>query len=285
MNSAWQPEDVARVSPESQGHPSVNFIRRGKGPPVILIHGLAASLHDWDFLLPKLAESGYTGYALDLLGHGESFKPNRLDDYSGKQVLSHLASWIESLHLKDPAVLISHSMGGWVALEYALQFPACVRALVLVNPLFRLRQLPPSLQLFYHHRLVNTAVIAHTPYWLFRILVDLSSLNLKPGVGRLHNLSREVRLQTSKDYKRAAPGVFHILSTLSDLTPDLGRIQVPALVIWGIHDLTLNPNSFNQLVALLPKGWGEAMRTCGHVPHQCHADRFNQLVLEFLAGL
>ncbi|MBI3737910.1 MAG: alpha/beta fold hydrolase, partial [Chloroflexi bacterium] len=55
---------------------TTNFISKGKGSPVILIHGLAASLHDWDFLLPELDKAGYAGYALDLLGHGESPKPD-----------------------------------------------------------------------------------------------------------------------------------------------------------------------------------------------------------------
>jgi len=50
----------------------VNFVSQGKGAPVVMIHGLAASLHDWDFLLPRLTEAGYAGYALDLLGHGDS---------------------------------------------------------------------------------------------------------------------------------------------------------------------------------------------------------------------
>ena len=55
----------------------VNYVQHGAGAPVILTHGLAASLHDWDDLLPELSASGYAGYALDLLGHGESEKPAR----------------------------------------------------------------------------------------------------------------------------------------------------------------------------------------------------------------
>ena len=50
----------------------VNFVQAGEGVPVIMAHGLAASLHDWDELLPELAQNGYAGYALDLLGHGDS---------------------------------------------------------------------------------------------------------------------------------------------------------------------------------------------------------------------
>jgi pimeloyl-ACP methyl ester carboxylesterase len=110
-------------------------------------------------------------------------------------------------------------------------------------------------------------------------------LNLNPADGGLHNLPRQVRLQTAKDFKRAAPGVFHLVSTLRDLTPDLGRMRASALVIWGTRDHTLNPDSFNQLVGLLPNGQGAALPGCGHVPHQCHPDQFNRLLLAFLAKL
>ena len=49
---------------------TANYVKEGDGPPVILIHGLAASLHDWDDLIPELAANGYSAYAPDLLGHG-----------------------------------------------------------------------------------------------------------------------------------------------------------------------------------------------------------------------
>ena len=55
---------------------TTNYVSQGAGAPVIMVHGLAASLHDWDFLLPELAKAGYAGYALDLLGHG--IAPNRI---------------------------------------------------------------------------------------------------------------------------------------------------------------------------------------------------------------
>ena len=69
---------------------STNFIVKGEGPPVVLIHGLAASLHDWDCLAPELAEAGYQAFALDLLGHGDTIKPTKASDYHIKVVYRHL---------------------------------------------------------------------------------------------------------------------------------------------------------------------------------------------------
>src|SRR5512140_3803481 len=95
---------------------TVNYVQQGQGAPVILAHGLAASLHDWDDLLPVLAASGYAGYALDLLGHGESYKPVNRSAYTVKTVFDHFSDWIDSLQVKEPMTLIGHSLGGGLSL-------------------------------------------------------------------------------------------------------------------------------------------------------------------------
>ena len=81
--------DITKLSVDSVCS-VVNFTRRGAGAPVIMIHGLAASLHDWDFLIPDLVAAGYEACALDLLGHGESYKPARLEDYNAENVFNYL---------------------------------------------------------------------------------------------------------------------------------------------------------------------------------------------------
>jgi len=222
----------------------VNAVQQGKGRPAILIHGLAASLHDWDALLPALADDGYRACALDLLGHGGSHKPERVEDYTIANVFRHLAGWVDSLQCRKPAVVIGHSLGGYLALEYALRFPERVRALVLVNPFYSTRQLSPFLQFVFRRPLMNTAIIERTPYRLFRLLIDVTSLRFGGGGDGIHSLPEAVRIQTALDYKRAAPGIYNIPRTLRDLTPDLPRIQSPALVVWGERDRTLAPATF-----------------------------------------
>jgi pimeloyl-ACP methyl ester carboxylesterase len=290
----------------------VNFTRRGAGAPVIMIHGLAASLHDWDFLIPDLVAAGYEACALDLLGHGESYKPARLEDYNAENVFNHLSTWIESLNLAespnhsdsltpadslnrlDSLILIGHSLGGYLALDYALRFPDYVRALILVNPFYSVRQLSSFLQFVFRRQLLNTALIDRTPYWLFRIVIDATSFRLGEGEDGIHTLPEVVRIQTALDYKRADPGIYNIPRTMHDLTArlsargeasDLPRVSAPTLVIWGARDQTLAPASFPELVRLLPNARGEVIPPCGHVPHQCQSAQFNRLVMEFLSGL
>jgi 4,5:9,10-diseco-3-hydroxy-5,9,17-trioxoandrosta-1(10),2-diene-4-oate hydrolase len=260
---------------------AVNFVREGNGAPVVMAHGLAASLHDWDEFLPALAVQGYAGYALDLLGHGDSAKPDDLDLYTAENVFAHLRDWVASLALDEPFVFIGHSLGGCMALKYALRFPEQLKALVLVNPFYSVEQLPRALRLFFRRPLFNTALIQMTPYWLFRMLIDLSSLSFGSSMPGKYILPEAVRIQTALDYKRSSPNIYNIPRTLQDLTCDLLSLTLPTLVVWGENDQTLAPASFPKLVELLPNARGVKL-PAGHVPHQSHAKEFNRIVLDFL---
>ncbi len=263
----------------------VNYVQAGAGSPIVMIHGLAASLHDWDDLIPAATEAGYASYAFDLLGHGDSHKPEDVRDYNIEEVYAHMVAWLNSLALDEPPVLIAHSLGSYLALLHALRVPEQVRALVLTNPFYDIRQLSPTMQIISRHQLLNTRLIESTPYWMFRALVDLSSMKFSFGGGSSSSylLSEDIRNQTALDYKRADAGIFNIPRTLHDLTPNLPNLEKRTLVIWGDNDKTLNPISFPELVELLPNAKGIEVDTCGHVPHQCHAQQFNRLVFDFLA--
>jgi pimeloyl-ACP methyl ester carboxylesterase len=260
-----------------------NFVSQGKGAPVVMVHGLAASLHDWDFLLPELVKAGFSGYALDLLGHGDSPKPE-VRGYKMDWLLEHFLYWLGSLHFDQPAVLIGHSLGGYLALEFARLHPGRARALILVDPFYALDQLPGFMRFTYRHPVLSGSIAHNTPEWLLRTIIDISSLAMGHSAGGLHALPDEVRAQTALDYTRTAPGVYNVLNAELDLTSNLPSIMMPSLVIWGDRDQTLTPDSFSKLVDLLPNACGRSIRA-GHVPHQSNPDWFNRLVLEFLATL
>lgn len=264
--------------------PSIaNFVTRGRGSPVILIHGIAASLRDWDFLLPALEQAGYAGYALDLLGHGDSPKPDSRE-YEMDWLFEHFLCWFDSLDLNEPAVLVGHSLGGYLALEFARRFSSRTRGLILVNPFFSRSQFPFLLRLTYRRPHLGGLIAHKTPEWLFRVIIDFTSAAMGDSGGALHALPEEVRAQTALDYKRTAPGVYNIPNTSADLTPHLTSISMSSLVVWGNRDRTLAPSSFADLAQALPNARGEFIRA-GHVPHQSNAEWFNELALGFLRGL
>ncbi len=263
----------------------VNSVQSGAGAPIILVHGLAASLQDWKDLIPALDGAGYHAYALDLLGHGESGKPDKLDDFHIENVFDHFSEWVQSLNLTQPPVLIGHSLGGYLSLEYALRYPERTRALVLVAPFYNLNQLPPLLQFVYRYKLINAQLFKFTPEPIIRFLVDLTSISLTTGRGVAFVLSDSVRGQTAADYKRAAPGIFNIPHATRSLNPFLNEIKQPVLLAYGLHDATLRPPYFQPLMDAIPHAREVIFPTAGHVVHQSHAEEFNQQVLDFLNGL
>ncbi|MEP6894701.1 MAG: alpha/beta hydrolase [Chloroflexota bacterium] len=262
---------------------TTNFVHEGHGTPVILIHGLAASLHDWDDLIPELTQNNYASYALDLLGHGES---PRLDSraYQMEWMLEHFLGWMRSLHLTEPAIVIGHSLGGYIALEYARRVSAWTRGLILVNPFYSRSQLPLFLRNVYRHSNLSGMIAGRTPRWLFRMIVDLTSVKIGHSAGAIHALPDHIRAQTALDYTRTAPGVYNLLNEIPDLTEELRHIEVPTLIAWGENDQTLAPTSFTKMVKYMPRVVGKTLRA-NHVPHQSNAAEFNQLALEFLRGL
>jgi pimeloyl-ACP methyl ester carboxylesterase len=262
---------------------TAHFIQKGSGTPVVLIHGIAASHHDWDDLVPRLAEEGYVCYALDLLGHGDSPKPASRA-YQMDWLYEHFANWIKSLRLTEPAILVGHSLGGYLALEYARRVSAWTRGLVLVNPLYSLSQLPPLLRRTYRRPNLSSLIVGRTPGWMFRLIVDMTSLAMGHSSGALHSLPERVRAQTAQDYTRTAPGVYNVINTNVDLNGNLSSISIPTLVVWGDKDQTLAPASFSRLVHKMPRAVGSSLRA-GHVPHQSNPDEFNQIAIEFLRTL
>ena len=101
----------------------------GNGQPVVLVHGLASNCRIWDLVAPILA-SEFRVVALDQRGHGQSFKPD--EGYDFAMVVSDLDGVIEALGLPNP-IIVGHSWGGDVALEYDIAYPGKARGLCFVD--------------------------------------------------------------------------------------------------------------------------------------------------------
>jgi pimeloyl-ACP methyl ester carboxylesterase len=131
---------------------------------------------------------------------------------------------------------------------------------------------------------LSSYIVGKTPRWLFRLIVDMTSMAMGHSTGALHSLPERIRAQTALDYTRTSPGVYNVINTSSDFNGTLHSISVPSLVVWGERDQTLAPSSFENLVNQMPRAMGRSLRA-GHVPHQSNAEEFNPVVLEFLETL
>jgi pimeloyl-ACP methyl ester carboxylesterase len=256
----------------------VNYTRRGDGPPVILIHGIAASLHDWTDVAPSLAAQGYSTYALDLLGHGDSPKPEDTGSYHIESIYAHFRDWLQKLHLSEPPLLVGHSMGGYISLVHALRNPQAVRGLVLINPFYSPMQLSPVMRVMRRRPAMGEKALQVVPEWLIQKITGWDARTTS-------NLSARARRQIAIDYKRASPKFVYITREIPDLTPRLPEVETPALVIWGERDQTLQPASFPRLVQALPRSAAQAIPGCGHQPHIGRHALVSRLALDFFSNL
>jgi pimeloyl-ACP methyl ester carboxylesterase len=246
--------------------------------PVILIHGLASSHYDWVYLDPVLQASGYPTYSLDLLGHGDGAKPDGIDDYQYQCLQEDFVTWVDGLLLETPPVLVGHSLGGYLALDYVLHAGRPVSGLLLISPFFSRKQLSSFMNFMYQIPYLGAIAIRLAPRWLIQFGIEIDPIDGK-------SLSPRARRQMALDAKRAAPQIFYFLRTLPDLTPDLSRTKIPSLVIWGENDHTLNPMSYPALVKALPAARGYHIPAIGHQPHLGKAEIVNRLALEYLNSL
>jgi pimeloyl-ACP methyl ester carboxylesterase len=90
------------------------------GQPVVLLHGLASNARIWELVAPDLAQAGLMPLAPDARGHGMTDKPD--GDYGSETFFRDLAAIIDACHLERP-LLVGHSWGGMVALDYAARRP------------------------------------------------------------------------------------------------------------------------------------------------------------------
>ncbi|WP_431973339.1 alpha/beta fold hydrolase [Micromonospora haikouensis] len=112
------------------GAVAVNYVRGGRGPTLVLLHGYPQCWRMWRGLLPELADS-YHVIAPDLRGFGDSDAPS--DGYDKKSVAADLHGLLTGLGLAGDIRLVGHDVGTMVAYAYAAAHPGQVSRLVLTE--------------------------------------------------------------------------------------------------------------------------------------------------------
>ena len=107
----------------------ITYETAGKGPVLLLIHGMAGDFHNWDEVVGPLAEQ-HLVIAPDLPGHGGSGPGG--GDYSLGAMAAALRDLLAALG-HERATLVGHSLGGGIAMQFAYQFPEMTERLVLVS--------------------------------------------------------------------------------------------------------------------------------------------------------
>jgi pimeloyl-ACP methyl ester carboxylesterase len=114
------------------GNLHVTYIESGTGHPVVLLHGNAGGVEDFEYGAVEELAREYRVIAIDRPGHGESDRPD--GDFGSVEYQSEfLHQTLANLSIEHP-ILVGHSWGGALALAYALKYPSEVSGMVLLAP-------------------------------------------------------------------------------------------------------------------------------------------------------
>ena len=105
------------------------FRKYGEGKPIIILHGLFGFSDSWVSIGKKLAENNFCIYIPDQRNHGRS--PHS-EEFNYNILSQDLDGFIKQYFIEKP-IIIGHSMGGKVAMNYALHFPNSIEKLVVID--------------------------------------------------------------------------------------------------------------------------------------------------------
>lgn len=267
-----------------QGYIEVGGVRtrylhagRKGAPALIFIHGTGGHAEAY---VRNLAAHGehFDTYAIDLLGHGFSDKPDY--DYTIPVYVEQVIGFMDALGI-DRASISGESLGGWVTAHLAVRHPERVNKLVLntaggerldAETLARICQM--------------TTAAVEDPSW-DRVKARLQWLMYIPEKVHDDLVASRQAIYAQPAMKRS---IQHVLSMHTPqarakyaLAPEQWRgIQAPTLVLWTDHDPTANIEKGRELAESIPGSQFVVMKDCGHWPQFEDAATFNRIHLDFL---
>ncbi len=251
-------------------HINLYYEEHGSGQPLIFIHGLGSSTRDWEVQVPEFSQS-YRVVTFDLRGHGQSDKP--AGPYHIPMMAADLAGLLQALHIAS-AHLVGISLGGAVAFQFALDYPALVKTLTIVNSAPSLGGTLEQARQEIERRVGIVQQLG------MRAMGQALSPNLFPKPE--HAALRETFIERWAENDPQA----YIEATRSmlgwDVTGQLNAIRCPTLVIAADQDYT--PVTVKEAyVALMPDARLVVIPDAHHAVPLEQPEKFNAALLDFLA--
>jgi pimeloyl-ACP methyl ester carboxylesterase len=259
----------------------IHWVEKGEGPPLVLIHGLAGNLHNFGYVMDRLA-ADYRVIAVDRPGCGWSERDGDNEARIPEQARM-IAAMLEKEEI-EPAVLVGHSLGGAVSLTMALNHPGRVRALALISALVRAPSRPaeafagidianPSVRRFVANTLAVPMSIRNGEKTLaFVFGPDAPPADFRTRGGGLLGLRPDAFYAAATDLQAVA-------QDMDAITARIGEISVPVGLFYGMDDRILP--AADQIAVLrqaLPRADIETMEDRGHMPLVIEPDRIDAFV-------
>lgn len=226
---------------------------------IFILHGWTYSTDKWSPFIDLLKKNGFEPHILNIPGLTEKIdKIWRLEDY---------VDWLSKILNKEKSkiILIGHSNGGRIALNFAVKYPDKLGHLILIDSAG-----------IYHDELfikIKRLVFGN----IARIGKKLSTSE------RLRNLL--YKIVGENDYKIASPIMKQTMINLinSDKSLDLDKVDVPTLIIWGEKDKTTPPSDGKLMNKLIKNSTLHIIDNAKHSPMFTHTKEVTDVIIADLS--
>lgn len=270
----------------------LHYLKGGKGPMVLLVHGFAQTWYEWHQIMPLLAKN-YTVVAIDLPGLGQSEAPK---SYVGQDVAKLIHKFAKSHSAGKQFDLVSHDIGNWVTFPMVAQNGADFKHVVFMEaplpdegiytfPAFTPQGESPMWHFSFFAAGDNLAetMVAGREAKFFDYFIKSHAVNKAVFTPELIGLY-------ARSY--AKPQSFHAAMEYYRALPETQRRNIPlfknkltmkTMAIGGGSPVSVGQFQVDQLKKYTTNMKGVVIPNCGHwVPEEC-ADVFHTTILDFLA--
>lgn len=253
--------------------PRIAYTHCGEGTPLIFLHGIGGSRHNWRHQLAHFA-THYQTVAWDARGYGESDDyegPCRFEDFSSDllRLLTHLGA--------EQAHLVGLSMGGRILMDFVDRYPQYVRSMVIAAsfPSFGQTLTAEQQQDFMRKR--------RDPLQSGAQMSDMAPVLLTSLLGP--NATAAAREEALRSMAQLRPGSYLkvLEATLQfDRTRQLARSRRPTLLLYGECDTLVTAAAGREVQTLVPHAQTHVIPGAGHLLNLEAPSAFNEAVERFL---
>ncbi len=238
-----------------------SYIDEGKGQTLVLLHGLFGALSNWHSVI----EHYKTQYRIVIPMLPVYTAPLLKTSVSG--IVKYVANFLKYKSDIQNPILIGNSLGGHVALIYALQYPKNYKAMVLTG----------SSGLY--ENAFGGSFPRRGDYEYIKNKTQLTFFNPENATKELIDEVFEIINDREKLIKVLAMSKSAIRNNLAK---ELPKIQKPTLLIWGAQDTVTPPSVAQDFHKLINGSELHFINECGHAPMMEQSQKFNELLDTFL---
>ena len=240
---------------------SYNYLEKGEGEVIILLHGLMGGLSNFKDVISFFSSKNYKVIIPELPIYSLPLKETTVTAFS-----DFLEKFIEYKNL-DNVILLGNSLGGHIGLVYSNKNPNFVKSLILTGSsgLYEnsMGESYPKRE-NYDYIKRKTEEVFYNPNVATKEIVD----EVFETVNNRDKLVRTLSIAKS--------AIRHNMSN------DLPNIKTPTLLIWGENDLVTPPEVAVEFKSLLPNSELTWIKKCGHAPMMEYPKEFNRILFNWL---